>query len=196
MKLWLLRHPRPDVPEGLCYGAMDVPIVPDHLQQLLGHLPSALPASIRIHCSPLSRCQQLAQGLSSRGFGAVHTAPALREMSFGRWEGQLWKDLPRDEVNAWRADLAGYTPPGGESLAEVAERTLAYVRSLDASEHALLVTHAGVIQTLVRGLRDQPLHRMGFRVDYGQVVRFERQTLQWVLLEHEPEPGPGAPRGL
>lgn len=185
MKLWLLRHPRPDVPEGLCYGAMDVPIVHEHLQELLGQLPEALPSSIRIHCSPLSRCQHLANGLAARGFGPVHTDPALREMSFGRWEGQLWKDLPREEVNAWRADLADYAPPGGESLSQVAERTLNYVRQLDASEHALLVTHAGVIQTLVRGLRNQPLHRMGFRVDYGQVVRFERQTLQWVMLEPE-----------
>ena len=54
------------------------------------------------------------------------------------------------------------------------------------------MTHAGVIQTLVRGLRDQPLQRMGFRVDYGQLVRFERQDQQWVLLEQEvPDARPG-----
>jgi alpha-ribazole phosphatase len=192
MKLWLLRHPKPDVPEGLCYGAMDVPIVHSHRDELLDALPAQLPQDIRIHCSPLTRCQLLAQGLSDRGFGPVQTTPALREMSFGHWEGQLWKDLPAHEVNAWRANLAGYAPPGGESLSEVAQRTLAYVRSLPAEAHALLVTHAGVIQTLVRGLRNQPLQRMGFRVDYGQLVRFERQDQQWVMLEQEvPDARPG-----
>ncbi|MFZ9407776.1 MAG: histidine phosphatase family protein [Burkholderiaceae bacterium] len=189
MKVWLLRHPKPDVPDGLCYGAMDVPIVHAHRDELLEHLPARLPQDIRIHCSPLTRCQLLAHGLSERGFGPVRTAHALREMSFGRWEGHLWKDLPAEEVSAWRADLAGYAPPGGESLAEVARRTLAYVDSLPEDEHALLVTHAGVIQTLVRGLREQPLQRMGFRVDYGQLVRFERQEQQWVMLEHESHDG-------
>ena len=69
MKLWLLRHPRPDVPEGLCYGAMDVPIVHDHLQALLGQLPATLPSSIQIHCSPLSRCQHLRKVSRLRGSG-------------------------------------------------------------------------------------------------------------------------------
>lgn len=190
MKLWLLRHPRPDVAEGLCYGAMDVPIVHAHLHELLEALPEQLPREVQIHCSPLSRCQALAQGLSARGYGPVQTAEALREMSFGRWEGLLWKDLPRHEVGAWRADLSAYAPPGGESLSQVAARTLAYVRALPAGLPALLVTHAGVIQTLVRGLREQPLHRMGFRVDYGQLVRFERHETQWVMLEDEPSEGP------
>jgi alpha-ribazole phosphatase len=185
MKLWLLRHPRPDVPEGLCYGAMDVPIVQAHLHSLLEALPAQLPTDLSLHCSPLSRCQHLAQGLSGLGYGPVQTAPALREMSFGHWEGRLWKDLPQEEVRAWRTDLARYVPPGGESLSQVAERTLDYVRQLPADRPALLVTHAGVIQTLVRGLRDQALHRMGFRVDYGQLVRFERQASNWVLLEQE-----------
>jgi alpha-ribazole phosphatase len=185
MKLWLLRHPRPDVPEGLCYGAMDVPIVQAHLQTLLQEIPPHLPQDLSLHCSPLSRCQSLARGLSERGFGPVHTAQALREMSFGRWEGQLWKDLPRDEVGAWRADLTNYVPPGGESLRQVAARTLSYVSTLPPDRPALLVTHAGVIQTLVRGLRDQALHRMGFHVDYGQLVRFERRETRWIMLETE-----------
>jgi alpha-ribazole phosphatase len=176
MKLWLLRHPKPDVPEGLCYGASDVPIVASHLESLLTHLPGRLPRDAALYSSPLSRCRQLAESLTEHGFGPLQTDDRLREMNFGHWEGRLWKELPRHEIDAWRADIAGHVPPGGEALSTVAARGLAFVSELPTARPAILVTHSGVMQALLRTLRGLPLAGAGgHKIDYGQVVVLERE---------------------
>jgi alpha-ribazole phosphatase len=183
-RLFLVRHPRPDVPEGLCYGASDVPIDAAHLTELLDALPRRLPAAADLYSSPLSRCLRLARGLRDAGFGEPTVDPRLREMDFGRWEGRRWGDLPRVEIDAWRDDLERYVPPGGEPLTALAERAGAFVRALPSGRDAVVVTHAGVIQTLLRTLWGRPLSEFGgSRIDYGQVVRIERRDLGWVRLD-------------
>ena len=187
MKLWLLRHPQPDVPTGLCYGATDVPIVDAHLDELLGHLPARLPRHATVYSSPLGRCQRLAQALQPHGFGPVVTDARLREMDFGHWEGRLWTELPREQIEAWRADIARHVPPGGESLAEVATRSLAFVADLPSQHEAIVVTHAGVMQTLLKSLRGLPLSGFsGQKIDYGQVFVLQREEKGWTLLEDAP----------
>ena len=76
------------------------------------------------------------------------------ELNFGAWEGRPWDEIPRPELDAWAADLAGYAPPGGESPSQLEARVLAFVAGLRVPE-AVLVTHAGVIRLLLarqRGL--------------------------------------------
>ena len=52
MKLWLVRHPQPDVPTGLCYGISDVPVVESHLDELVERLPQHLPRDAALWSSP------------------------------------------------------------------------------------------------------------------------------------------------
>jgi len=184
VRLWLVRHPRPAVPPGLCYGALDVPIDDAHLAQLLDELPALLPRGAPLYSSPLGRCLRLAQGLAQRGFGPPATDPRLREMDFGQWEGRSWSELPREQIDAWRDDLAHYVPPAGESVAMLAGRGLDFVGTLPAGSEAILVTHAGVIQTLLRSLRGLSLGDFGgVKIEYGQVVRLERTAAGW--LRHD-----------
>ena len=184
MKLWLVRHPQPDVPTGLCYGISDVPVVESHLDELIDRLPTRLPRHAALWSSPLSRCLRLAQGLQGQGFGPLQTDARLREMNFGRWEGTVWSQLPRHEVDAWRADIAHHVPPGGESLSTLAQRGLEFVAHLPREREAILVTHAGVILTLLKSLRGLPLSGFGGqKVDYGQVLVLEHQAEGWQLLD-------------
>ena len=82
----------------------------------------------------------------------LHPAPLiderLVEMDFGRWEGLHWDAVPRAELDAWAADVAGYAPPGGESPLMLQRRALTFVAGLAVPE-AVVVTHAGVIRTLL-----------------------------------------------
>lgn len=189
MKLWLVRHPQPDVPAGLCYGATDVPIVESHLAELLDALPARLPRHAALYSSPLSRCLRLAQGLQTRGFDTPTTDPRLREMDFGHWEGRPWADLPREQVDAWRADIAHHVPPGGESLATLAARGMSFVNALPHDREAILVTHVGVILALLRTLRGLPLAPVGKRqVAYGETLVLQHEGGAWRLLEDD---GPG-----
>jgi alpha-ribazole phosphatase len=141
MILHLIRHPRPLIAPGICYGALDVP-AEDPLA-LATALQAELPSDLPLWSSPLQRCRALAE--------ALHGQPLfderLREMDFGTWEGRPWDEIPRTEIDAWATDVGGYAPPGGESPQQLQQRVLAFVATLQVAE-AVLVTHAGVIRVL------------------------------------------------
>lgn len=142
MRLHLIRHPKPSIEPGICYGQLEIlaKIEMAEIARLRAELPPGLP----LWSSPLLRCRHLAEQL--------HAQPIiddrLAEMNFGDWEGRPWDDIPRQELDAWAADLAGYAPPGGESPRALQRRVLAFVASLTVPE-AVIVTHAGVIRTLL-----------------------------------------------
>lgn len=142
MILHLIRHPKPLVAPGICYGALDV--AAEDAAAVAAALLAELPPGLPLWSSPLRRCRELALRL--------HRQPAfdtrLQEMHFGDWEGRSWDDIPRAELDAWAADVAGYVPPGGESPLALQRRVLDFVATLAVAE-AVLVTHAGVIRSLV-----------------------------------------------
>jgi len=146
MALTLLRHTRPDVAPGTCYGASDVTL-PASFAEDADAVAESLPPVDRIVTSPLLRCLRLAEHLAIRTGSALSVDRRLREMDFGHWEGRLWQDIPRAEIDAWAADFMQARPHGGESVAMLRARTreaLAALRGLDG--HSLIVTHAGVIK--------------------------------------------------
>ena len=102
----------------------------DVLEPRCVNLPLRLPRHAPVYSSPLSRCLRLAQGLQAAGFAEPVVDARLREMDFGRWEGRGWSEVPRDQIDAWRDDIVRYVPPGGESLASLAERGNAFVAAL------------------------------------------------------------------
>lgn len=152
MILHLVRHPPPLIAAGICYGRLDLP--GENPAAAAERLRAELPPGLPVWSSPLQRCRLLAETL--------HPAPVLderlAEMNFGAWEGRPWESIPRAELDAWAADIAGYAPPGGESPRAVQERALAFVTGLDVPE-AVLVTHAGVIRTLLAHQRGLPPER-------------------------------------
>jgi len=161
MRLFLIRHPRPEIDQGICYGRYDCPgIDPSSVAIALSPL---LPEDALVWSSPLLRCRQLAKCLQPD----VILDQRLAEMHFGDWEGRRWDDIPRAELDAWAADVAGYAPPGGESPRELQRRALDFVASLDVPE-AVIVTHAGVIRTLLAHWQGLPPERWTeLNFDYG-----------------------------
>lgn len=181
MRLLLIRHPRPDVAEGTCYGRLDVPPQQAHLDETVQRLRARWRAEGRrppaaVFSSPLQRCARLAQALAGDVWPGVRHDERIAEVSFGRWEGRPWAELPREELNAWRADIAGCRPPGGESLQDLAVRLLDFSaeclprHGADPDAEYVLVTHVGVIQVLGRVLRNAPLSGFGATaVDYSSI---------------------------
>lgn len=142
MILHLIRHPRPLIEAGICYGQLDVACADP--RPVAARLRSELPAGLPVFSSPLQRCRGLAE--------ALHPAPQLdarlAEMHFGDWEGVRWDDIPRRELDAWAGNVLDFAPPGGESPRQLQCRARAFVASLDLPE-AVVVTHAGVIRALL-----------------------------------------------
>lgn len=142
MQVFLIRHPRPLVAAGICYGQLDVDCEdPQHIARRLLPL---LPRDTRIIASPLRRTRRLAE--------ALHAQPLfdarLMEINFGDWEGKQWAEIDREMIDAWASDVLHFVPPGGESVAMLQARVVACVAGL-GEQRVALVTHGGVIRALL-----------------------------------------------
>jgi len=186
MKLLLVRHPKPDVKAGLCYGDMDVPLVKGwqtHAQALKASLNLEYDNDkTRCYHSPLSRAALLANHISD---GLSQPVDALREMDFGHWEGLCWSNIPRQEMDVWASDIVNENPFQGETLQAVADRVWQWWLSVkdEPMDTCVLVAHSGVIKVLVSLLCGWPLSKC-FRidVDFTSVSEFSIQG-EWVSLK-------------
>jgi len=172
MRLLLVRHPRPEVDPGRCYGRSDVAAKGADLLRVRATLPTGLPT----WSSPLQRCASLARALNPP---QLRFDARLAEMDFGAWELRSWDDIPRIEVDAWAADLLHYRPGGGESVLDVARRVAAFLGDLYKEGHAeaLVVCHAGTIRLLRALHTGLPLEaaaleaaRTPHRIGYGEIL--------------------------
>ena len=138
-----LRHPVPDTVPGLCYGRMDLGLGAGATEQIERAI-RVVPAGRPIISSPAQRCMALAVPLAQRGGDQPVQDARLWEMDFGKWEGMMWDDIPRDESDPWAEDAFSLAPPGGESFAAVCSRVNAAIS--DAPADVIIVAHAGVIR--------------------------------------------------
>lgn len=168
MILHLIRHPRPLIAPGVCYGQLDV--ASEDPVAAAARLRDELPRGLPVWSSPLQRCRGLAEVLHP----APHIDDRLAEMHFGDWEGVRWDDIPRTEIDAWAADVFDFAPPGGESPRQLQARALAFVASLNVPE-AVLVTHAGVLRMLFA-------HWYGYSPVSPQLPQFDYATRLRVVL--------------
>lgn len=171
MRTFLIRHPKPDIDAGICYGRSDLGLTEDPMLRAAALRP-LLPDDASVWSSPLRRCLALAQ--------ALHAAPViderLLEMNFGHWEMRRWEEIPRAEIDAWAADPVGYTPPGGESPGAMRIRVAAVLRELP--DAAVVVAHGGVLRVAVAELVGvENWHMLHF--DFGSVSLIEDGKLVW-----------------
>jgi alpha-ribazole phosphatase len=177
MRLLLVRHPRPDVAPGLCYGSTDVAALPADTQRIHAALLEAgLPGALPVYASPLRRCADLARLLAG---SEVRFDRRLAEMDFGTWELRSWDAIARADVDAWNADLPHYRPGGGESVLQVARRVAAFRAALHAEGHAeaLVICHAGTMRLLAAMQDGVPPEQAALRaastphhIAYGEIL--------------------------
>jgi alpha-ribazole phosphatase len=142
----LLRHSRPAVAEGTCYGRSDLAPGPD-FETAAAAVLAGLPPVAAVRSSPLVRCLRLAERIAATRGLALDTDPRLIEMDFGRWEARLWAEIDRGELDAWAADFDHARPHGGESVAMLAARVGAALAAEKPSAPPVLwVTHSGVVR--------------------------------------------------
>lgn len=163
MPLIVLRHTRPEIAAGVCYGSSDLGLAAD-FDADARRIAAELPAVSRIVSSPLSRGRLLAEAVGAARGLDVEVDPALRELDFGTWELQRWDAIARAELDAWAADFLGARPHGGESVAMLAERVgVALDRHPPATPPVLWVTHSGVIRAVCAHLGEP----RGWSTDLG-----------------------------
>jgi len=140
--------------DGLLLGRADPPLS-DLGREQAQRLASTLPTPDLVVTSPLGRAVETA-----RAFGVPVTIdPRWIELDYGEFDGLHPGVVPADTWNAWRADPA-FTPPGGESLVELADRvteacTELWPRAQDAT--VVVVTHVSPIKAALAWAMDAPV---------------------------------------
>jgi alpha-ribazole phosphatase len=177
VRTFLIRHPKPAVAAGVCYGRSDLGLADDPVA-CAATLRALLPAGAPLWSSPLRRCLELAR--------ALHADPViderLAEMNFGAWEMLRWDDIPRRELDAWAGDPVGFAPPGGESALAMRARVVAVLRELP--DTAVVIAHGGVLRACVAELAGiGEWHTLRF--DYGTVSLIEDGRLVWHNAGHD-----------
>ncbi len=155
MQVFLIRHPRPLVAAGVCYGRLDVDC--EDPLPVAARLKAQLPDDTPVICSPLRRARRLAEALDPQ----ARSDARLSEIDFGDWEGRAWDEIDRADLDAWAADVLNFTPPGGESVARLQGRAIDFADALAAinAPRLALVTHAGILRALLGHWRQLPLEQ-------------------------------------
>lgn len=141
-----------------------------------------------IFSSDLRRARETAQSIASSAGLCVEWLPALREMSFGVWEGLDWDEVSaRDAAYAkrWMAEYPWLHAPGGEKFSDFRERVrcvLAEIAMRTAGGCAAVVTHGGVIRTLMLDVLHLPERRLAsMTCDYASYCELEVRSGKYFL---------------
>jgi alpha-ribazole phosphatase len=176
----LVRHGETAATRAARYsGQRETPLTPcgEMQHERLCHRLSGEALS-RVVSSDLRRCRVLAGLIAAERGRSAELDPALREASFGAWEGLTYEEgMARDRqaIAAFNHDPAHVAPPQGESLAQVGMRARACLDKLLREQTGrdgalLLVSHGGTLRALLCGLLAIPLDRYWMlRIDPGSV---------------------------
>jgi probable phosphoglycerate mutase len=135
--------------------------------------------------SPLGRTRQTMELVrAALGLPVERYAlePALRELTFGEWEGLTWPEVAaRDPAGARarEADKWNFCPPGGESYAMLAERLWPWLDGLDGDR--FVVSHGGVaraLMSLIGGVA--PASAENAAIWQGRAIVFDKGRFKWV----------------
>ncbi len=163
----MLRHTRPDIPAGICYGQSDLDVAESfesEVQTLLARLPTVS----QIVTSPLRRCRKLADAIAEARDLSVQLDARFKEMDFGRWENVAWEAVPRHELDAWAENFYHARPHGGESVAQLNSRVEAAVLQIRTSPgDVLIVTHSGVIRAALKQYQR--------KFEFGEMIHLPEQ---------------------
>ncbi len=187
MELWLIRHPRPEGAEGICYGRLDLPVAEPEAEAAAARLSGLLPAIHSLHSSPAGRCRALARRLHARPVEDER----LQERHFGRWEGLTWDDIGREALDAWAAEPWDFAPPGGESARTLVERVgEVLAETVGTGGTHIWVTHQGVARAAAAILlRLSAGTWMTLQLPFGSAWQLVDDNGIWRLFEW------GTPRG-
>ncbi|MBI5664499.1 MAG: alpha-ribazole phosphatase [Nitrospirae bacterium] len=193
-RVYLIRHGETEGAESRRYkGHIDVPLSENGIEQIKrvaeyimrdGDVGARRAVPLQngnggvdaVYSSDLSRAIKSAEIIAGpHGLKPV-IVEALKERSFGVWEGMSFDEIKEkwpDAFNAWAANPLKFSPMDGESTIEVRDRVIKAFEEIINKHNGqtiAIVSHGGVIRVLLSELLGMPLENI-FRIaqDYAAV---------------------------
>jgi probable phosphoglycerate mutase len=143
-----------------------------------------------LYTSDLGRARHTAELIAAHTGHALRQDARLRERHYGIFQSLSAAEIAASYPEDWarhRSHDPDYVMPGGESLRQLHERSVAWFEEMKA-RHAgatvLVVTHGGVLASLLRQVLDLPLARSRrFTVRHTALNVFVYQDDDGWLLE-------------
>ena len=162
-RIVLVRHTEVDQSvKGICYGRSDVGLSAkgdDDLGKLALQLRAVEPD--RVMHSGLSRASQLAELVAEQCEMTADSDTRLQEMDFGEWEMRPWAEIYQDsptDMDRILSEPDSFAPGGGETLFQVRDRVVSWMRDLPDVKNVVAVTHGGPISILRGVFRALPVN--------------------------------------
>ncbi len=116
------------------------------------------------------------------------------EIDLGAWEGMEMETIKSTQPDDWEMrgkNMSAFRPPGGESFSDLAHRMNQGLRKQEiiSSDKVLIVTHAGVVRTLVcksRGISLDSLFTVESNPGHMTIINWQDQDTKVMGLNMSP----------
>ena len=174
MTIYLIRHTKPDVPDGTCYGQSDIEVKEAEFKLTVSRIEQKIDFNKieKVYTSPLKRCSLLAHSLMTER-SEVITDVRIKELDFGKWELKKWEDIDSGELERWGNNFVYDRVPAGESNMDLYNRISEFWDEIleEDAETLAIVTHGGVIKSLLSKILEMPLEKsFSIKVHYGELI--------------------------
>lgn len=166
--MFLVRHGATEANEsGRLQGrGVDLPLSKAGRMQA-AHVSQALAATplAAVYATPLLRAQETAAAVARPHGLSATLVDELIEVDVGRWEGQTWEQIQRDDADAYRQFMESFrrdgrcSYPDGESYDDVHRRVRPVLDRLvqqHEGEHIAVIAHSVVNRVYLAGLLGLP----------------------------------------
>ena len=170
--LYLLRHGQTSFSRENAYcGSIDPELTSSGIE-----MAQAFAAAYRsipwaaIFSSPMQRTMATAKPLSEALGMALELREGLKEINYGKWEGQSVETVSRDyhdDYIRWLADPAWYPPTGGELAVAIASRAMLVIEEIKqrySTGNILIVSHKATIRIMLCSLLGIDVGRFRYRL--------------------------------
>lgn len=158
MKLTLVRHGEVEAGFQHCYNGHNLISLSNKGKSQAFELGKQLKGFHfdAVYCSDLPRCVQTMQQIKKErvDFEVIYTA-SLREKSWGRHEGLSFEQICKLDNLYYKDFLQWINALDGQKIEDYNKQIKQFFQELtvSADQHVLIVTHAGVIRTLLQLLQ-------------------------------------------
>ena len=192
----LLRHGETINHPRYC-GSTDTPLTINGQMQMWEVSERTPPGWDHMITSPLIRCAAFAKVFSKNYTIPCTVDDRLKEMHFGDWENYSAAELMQKDADTlasfWNNPVLN-TPPNGERFSDFRIRILSAwhdITSKHAGKKTLLITHGGVIRTILCHILQHPVERiLEFNIGHATIQRIQikhKKSQNYIsLITHMP----------